>query len=102
MQLFSLLLLLLTTSFDRKRPYKRNNDIICRGIEQHTDRGNNDVIQRSYEQNQQANNQAATVENPITGIRTKLFWTSKRRPYQRCKNYTILRNFKIKIELRNE
>jgi hypothetical protein len=53
------------------------NNIIRRGSEQHTDRKHNNK-QREYEQN---NTQASITEIPIRGIRTRLFWTSGRRPW---------------------
>jgi hypothetical protein len=56
--IFSLFPLLLTTSFGRKRPHKRNN-IIRSGSEQHTDKKKNNIIFRAYEQKQHANTQAA-------------------------------------------
>jgi hypothetical protein len=53
-----------------------NNNIIRRGSVQHTDRKtitNNGRMNKS-------NTEAATIEIPIRGIRTRLFWTSERRP----------------------
>jgi hypothetical protein len=72
--------------------HKTNNIVICGGSEHQ-----NDDKQRAYRQKQHVNNQAAIVENPIRGIRTRSFQTSGRR-----KNYTIFRNFKIKIKLESE
>jgi hypothetical protein len=56
-----------------------------------------DNKQRAYEQKQHANTQAATVDNPIIGIRTRLFWTSGRRLSRRARIIQFQEILKLKL-----